>query len=73
MLKIIFAVMTALLLVSCTKPSTVKYACATPMGYIEINEETDNHIYVKNNLLHASRENKSITIPFSQCVAVTFN
>lgn len=47
-----------------------QYACSTPVGEVTITEETDNNISLKNGILSASRQGKSIRIPFSQCVAL---
>ena len=50
--------------------SNYSYACSTPIGQIMIGPETDNNISLVDGVLHASREGKSIAIPFSQCVGL---
>lgn len=54
-----------------------KYACNTPIGQIEINEETDTDIRIKDGVLSATRQadsrSNSIRIPFVQCIALRNN
>lgn len=70
-LYLFFMLSVPAIIIGCgNRASSWKYACVTPIGDVTITNETDTGIKLENGVLRATRQGKSIMIPFSQCVGL---